>query len=280
MQFVRPLSRTFCSIQQPVKHVLVYGGNGALGKSIVDIFQKKGWNSTSVDFSENNNAKNNILLSGAGWSEDTDEVRVHLQKKCQLYDVIVNAAGGWIGGTIKDTNVFDAFSTSIDQNVKSTVSAAHLAASLLTPTGLLVLTGAAPVHADPLSCTGMLAYGSSKASVHFLVKSLASEESGLPPESSVVGILPSTIDTPTNRSAMPSADFDTWTKPSVFAKCIIHWAEHPSYPSLSVPKKSDSTATRFPKLINGKLYEFKTIKAGMSITDFVDLHEVCYQYKG
>lgn len=37
---------------------------------------------------------------------------------------------------------------------------------------------------------------------------------------SVIGILPTTIDTPANRVAMPDSDFDTWTKPNDIAKEI------------------------------------------------------------
>lgn len=270
-RFFHPLCRSFCSTQSPTKHVLVYGGSGALGRSIVDVFKNEDWNATSIDFSENESANNSIVLSGIDWSQDTEDTCAHLQKKSQVFDVIVNAGGGWVGGTIKDPNVFDAFNTSFDQNVKSAVSAAHLAASLLSSTGILVLTGAAPIHTDPLSCAGMLAYGSAKASVHFLVKSLADQNSGLPIDSNVIGILPTTIDTPGNRAAMPSADFDAWTRPSVFAKCIVNWARESS---------EVSTTSEHPKLINGQLYEFKTIKNGKSITDFVDTHEVDYRYKG
>ena len=44
---------------------------------------------------------------------------------------------------------------------------------------------------------------------------------------SVVGILPTTIDTPSNRQFNPDADFTTWTKPKDIAKEIGQWIEVP-----------------------------------------------------
>jgi len=59
--------------------------------------------------------------------------------------------------------------------------------------------------------SGMIGYGMAKAAVHQLTKSLAAENSGLPPSSLSVAIVPVTLDTPMNRKWMPNADFSTWT---------------------------------------------------------------------
>jgi dihydropteridine reductase len=55
----------------------------------------------------------------------------------------------------------------------------------------------------------MIGYGLAKAAVHQLVKSLAEPKSGLPEESTVLALLPITLDTPMNRKWMPKADFST-----------------------------------------------------------------------
>ena len=73
---------------------------------------------------------------------------------------------------------------------------------------MLSLTGAnAALEGTP----GMIGYGLAKAAVHQLVKSLASEGSGLPAGSKVNAVLPVTLDTPGNRAGMPNADFSSWT---------------------------------------------------------------------
>lgn len=67
------------------------------------------------------------------------------------------------------------------------VLAAYLASQYLSENGLLVLTGAAAaLNGTP----SMLSYGMSKAAVHHLVKSLASDEGGLPKGAQVACLLP------------------------------------------------------------------------------------------
>jgi dihydropteridine reductase len=44
------------------KAVLIYGGKGALGSTLVKFFKDKGFRTTSIDFFENDNADENILL--------------------------------------------------------------------------------------------------------------------------------------------------------------------------------------------------------------------------
>lgn len=74
--------------------------------------------------------------------------------------------------------------------------------------GLVALTGALPALAGT---PGMIGYGMAKAAVHQLVKSLADKSSGVSETSTVVAILPATLDTPNNRKFMPNADTSTWT---------------------------------------------------------------------
>lgn len=44
------------------KTVLVYGGKGALGSTLVKIFKEKGFKTLSIDFFENETADDNVLL--------------------------------------------------------------------------------------------------------------------------------------------------------------------------------------------------------------------------
>ncbi len=44
------------------KRVLIVGGNGALGKAMVNSFKKNNWSICSLDFSDNTNAHKNIIL--------------------------------------------------------------------------------------------------------------------------------------------------------------------------------------------------------------------------
>lgn len=92
----------------------------------------------------------------------------------------------------------------------------------------------------------MLGYGMSKAALHHLVQSLGEttgkavttrtrrqkarklrKDSEYMDTLSVVGILPTTIDTPSNRKAMPHADVNEWTKAKDIAAEVGKWIENP-----------------------------------------------------
>ena len=69
---------------------------------------------------------------------------------------------------------------------------------------------------------GMIAYSTSKAAVASITTSLAEE---LKPEGILVNaVLPSTMDTPANRKAMPDADFSKWPKVDEVARAIAFLA--------------------------------------------------------
>lgn len=70
----------------------------------------------------------------------------------------------------------------------------------------------------------MIGYGLAKASVHHLTKSLSENDAGLPNESTVLSILPITLDTPMNRKWMPKADHTTWTPLPFIADLFLKWS--------------------------------------------------------
>jgi NAD(P)-dependent dehydrogenase (short-subunit alcohol dehydrogenase family) len=116
--------------------------------------------------------------------------------------------------------------------------------------GLFVAIGAtAALSATP----GMLGYGLAKAATHHFVQTLGEttgravttrsqrklarrlrrNDSALDVVDrlgtmSVIGILPTTIDTPANRLAMPNADFSQWTRSIDIAKEIGMWMDRPA----------------------------------------------------
>lgn len=70
----------------------------------------------------------------------------------------------------------------------------------------------------------MIGYGLAKAAVHQMTKSLAEPSSGLAKDSTVVTILPITLDTPMNRKFMPKADQSAWTPLDFVANTFYGWA--------------------------------------------------------
>ena len=45
------------------RSVMVFGGNGSLGKAIVSSFKQKSWRVLSVDINHNSDADSNVLIS-------------------------------------------------------------------------------------------------------------------------------------------------------------------------------------------------------------------------
>jgi NAD(P)-dependent dehydrogenase (short-subunit alcohol dehydrogenase family) len=74
----------------------------------------------------------------------------------------------------------------------------------------------------------LAAYAASKAGVAVLTRSLQEEvgADGI----RVVAVVPSTIDTPANRAAMPKADFSAWTPPAKIAGVVLWLASDAASP--------------------------------------------------
>ena len=83
--------------------------------------------------------------------------------------------------------------------------------------GVVVFVAAQAALAPP---AGIAAYAASKAAIVALARSLQDEvaEAGI----RVGAVVPTTIDTPANRAAMPDADFSAWTPPAEIAR-VVGW---------------------------------------------------------
>jgi len=131
-------------------------------------------------------------------------------------DVLVNVAGGFVWQTLEDGDLA-AWSRMFALNTLTCATACkaalpHLLASAAPRIVSVGAGGAVKAGA------GMGAYAASKAGVHRLTESLAEELKG---RVTVNAVLPSIIDTPTNRSDMPDADFTAWVTPHEVAQAIL-----------------------------------------------------------
>ncbi|SPQ94789.1 unnamed protein product (mitochondrion) [Plasmodiophora brassicae] len=200
-----------------VQRALVVGGAGSLGGAVIRTFQKVGWHVTSADVRAGSGADVDIVLSKC------HTPALHAE---QILDglpgvnAVVHVAGAWVGGAIHKKDVLKNAIAMFNINTASALVAAHVASHSLLPGNLLMLTGALPcLYPTP----AMLAYGMSKNSIHYLVRCLVESELGV----KVACILPQTLDTPSNREAMPKADTTTWTPVYHVAERIVDWAEDP-----------------------------------------------------
>lgn len=208
------------------KKVLIYGGRGALGSTLVSHFKSCGWWVCSVDLVASDDADANIIVDPkADWTTQEELVVSELGKAvaADKLDAVLNVAGGWAGGNASSAEFVKSCDMMWKQSVWSSTIAAAVAAKHSKPGGCLVLPGAAPATAGT---PGMIGYGMAKAAVHHLVKSLSEpDKSGLPEATFAAALLPITLDTPMNRKWMPNADQTTWTKLEFIADLLHRWSE-------------------------------------------------------
>jgi NAD(P)-dependent dehydrogenase (short-subunit alcohol dehydrogenase family) len=135
-------------------------------------------------------------------------------------DVLVNVAGGFTWETLEGGSL-DSWARMQAMNLTTNATITKLALPALKAAhhGRIVNIGAgAAIKAG----MGMGAYSASKSGVHRLTEALAEELAGT--GVTVNAILPSIIDTPTNRADMPDADTSQWVKPEAIADVIVFLA--------------------------------------------------------
>jgi dihydropteridine reductase len=209
------------------KKVLCFGGAGALGTKVLK--NLSGYPLTSIDFKEPSGLQGltNILLKKEDKPKQSlTNIKAALGKT--KFDAIIVTAGGWKGGNIKSETFFEDYELMKSMNLVPALMAGHLAATHLTDGGLLVFTGAAAVFKEPQP--EMIGYAMAKTGVHSFALNLA-ESNTLPPDTSVITILPEIIDTPANREAMPNANFDEWASPNQIGELLKGWVDGLNRPS-------------------------------------------------
>jgi len=211
------------------KLVLVAGGTGGLGRAVSLAFLEEG---ARVVVAYQDQKEFDSLQSEAGSKSSalqgcivdvTDETAVrqlldHVLKQHFRLDALVNTVGGYAGGANLwelETKVFDKM---LALNLRSgyALSRAAIPIMLRQKHGAIVnvASKAAVDHA-----AGASAYAASKAAALALMDSLAAEVKGTGVR--VNSVLPSIIDTESNRKAMSNADFTKWPKPEEIARVIL-----------------------------------------------------------
>ncbi len=214
------------------KLVLVAGGTGGLGRDVSLAFLHEGamvvvTYRRELEFAALKTAAGPNSASLEGNSIDiTNQFAVSafvdgvLSRHGKL-DALVNAIGGYVGGTKLwelDPTVLENM---LSLNLRSgfNLARAVLPAMLKQGHGSIVNVAAKAAFDHG---AGAAAYAASKAAAVALMDSLAADTKGTGVR--VNSILPSIIDTQPNRQAMPDADFSTWPKPQDIANVILFLA--------------------------------------------------------
>jgi NAD(P)-dependent dehydrogenase (short-subunit alcohol dehydrogenase family) len=153
-----------------------------------------------------------IELSNAGAVETAVQ-----QLREERNDIVglINLVGAFKEGTLADTSS-ETLDWLFDSNVKSCFNLCKAIGPHLPKGGRIINVGAFAVgKASP----GMVAYTTAKAALMELTQCYAAEmkETGI----TVNAILPSTIDTPRNRSGMPDINPSKWVRPEAIAQVLL-----------------------------------------------------------
>ena len=213
------------------KVVLVTGASGNLGSAVAASFLAKGANLVLVDRSPDKLKKaftdldeeQHLFVTGI---DVTDEASIDSMVKQALnrfgrVDVLVNTVGGFRAG--KAVHETDADTWTFMQTLNA--SSAFLLSRALVPSmlehgsGKIIHIAAAP---GLKAGKGNAAYSASKSAVIRLTEGLAADYKTKGINANCV--LPSIIDTPQNREAMPDADFSKWVTPESIADVIVFLA--------------------------------------------------------
>jgi 3-oxoacyl-[acyl-carrier protein] reductase len=205
------------------KVVVVTGASGALGKVVAAAALKRGARVAGIDYAkpEAAEAADRIEIVGVDLS-DAAQAKQAIEAVVARFgrlDVLINIAGAFSFETIADGDS-KTWQRLYAINVLTALHACRAAIPhlLASPAARIVNIGAiGALQAG----AGMGPYAASKAGVHRLTEARAAELKG---KVTVNAVLPSIIDTPANRAAMPTADFAKWVTAEELANVILFLA--------------------------------------------------------
>ncbi|HET9056918.1 MAG TPA: SDR family NAD(P)-dependent oxidoreductase [Chitinophagaceae bacterium] len=210
-----------------MKTVIVTGALGNLGKAVTKKFIAEGYMviGTSIpgeegipDFSTDRFEQAIVDLM----NEDTSARFVDtIIKKYKTIDAAVLTVGGFTMGTIADTATKDILNQyKLNFETAYNVARPVFAQMMKQNNGRLFFTGARP-GLETQYGAGMTAYSLTKSLLVRLTELMNFEAKGHNVTANLV--VPSIIDTPQNRKAMPKADFSSWAKPEDIANIIYYY---------------------------------------------------------
>lgn len=203
-----------------VRSVIVTGGFGILGHAVAQAFAASGDKVARIDYAQQPSEPVTGALDIGGVdltaSAATQAAVDKVLAAHGSIDVLVNVAGGFAWETLEGGSL-DTFARMHAMNLvtNATITKLALPALKASASGRIINIGAGGAIKAAM---GMGAYAASKAGVHRLTEALAEELAGT--SVTVNAVLPSIIDTPTNRADMPDADFSTWVQPAAIAEVI------------------------------------------------------------
>lgn len=200
--------------------IIVTGASGALGHAVVCRLVEQGERVVGIDRGEPRGMSGAALeLGGVDLTEPSSVTSAMARIVAQEGPPrgLVTIAGGFAFEPVAEGSA-ETFDKMYQMNVRTAVSMVYAALPHLTQTKGSIVTIGAAAALQPGA--GMAPYAASKAAIHALTQSLADEMSGKGVR--VNAVLPTILDTPTNRQSMPDADPAQWVSLDDAASAIVY----------------------------------------------------------
>ncbi|HZE66332.1 MAG TPA: SDR family NAD(P)-dependent oxidoreductase [Sporichthyaceae bacterium] len=203
---------------------LITGGVGGLGGAVTAAFIGAGWRvvvPVLPELLEKASAPGAELIAAdlTDVASVAEVVALAAGDSARPLSAVVNLVGGFAaGGRVHETPI-EAFEAQLTLNLRPTylVTAAGLPHLLAAGGGSVVCVSSRAAE-QPFS--GAAGYITGKAAVSAFVDALNAEYRQ--DNIRVNAVLPSVIDTPANRAAMPDADWTRWVPPAQIAAVILN----------------------------------------------------------
>ena len=205
----------------------ITGASGVLGSAVALAAAERGARVALIDFADHaavlKDCGPDALMLGGVDLTDAVAASAAIDAVADRFgglDALINVAGGFKWETLENS-LMVGWHRLFLMNVQTAANSSRAAIPYLrrSAAGRIVNIGA---NGALKASAGMGPYAASKAGVHALTESLAEElkADGV----TVNAVLPSIIDTPTNRADMPKADFASWVSPAELAAAILFLA--------------------------------------------------------
>jgi NAD(P)-dependent dehydrogenase (short-subunit alcohol dehydrogenase family) len=202
------------------RKILITGASGNLGQALVDKFVFEGDQVIGIDSLGRVTPQSSVSAYEADLADEKSvrEVIAQVIQDHSSIDAAILTVGGFAQGSLSETSL-EQVKKMMTLNFDTTYNVVQSIFSLMVNQGggRIVLIGARPaLHAE--AGKSMVAYALSKSLVFKLAELINAEGKDKNVVCSV--IVPSTLDTPANRKAMPDANFNDWIAPTKIAECI------------------------------------------------------------
>ena len=210
------------------KQVLLTGGTGGLGLGVTPAVLAQGADVTIPYSSLKDVERLKGILSPADIArikfipanlQDEASVKQVINSMMRV-DVLIHLVGGFSMGKTHEYS-FDSWKNEFELNLNTTfLTCKYSLESMLKHGYGRIVTVGSRASVEPAG--QLAAYSAAKAGVIALTKAIADETKGTNITANIV--LPSVIDTPTNREAMGAENADKWVKPESIAEVICFLA--------------------------------------------------------